>query len=121
MSTSELGSKAVEELFESAEVQKPRSTKKRIAPDAKERTRSQVSAENVKYGRPSTIRLYDTTWQAIENAAKQHGVSKRQLHEFLLLAGLRMLELSKIEVPIRQREDEKGVYIKLPNPPASYL
>jgi exonuclease V gamma subunit len=121
MSSSKQPSKAVEELLETAEVSKPKSIRKRIAPEAQERTRSQVATENEKYGRPSTIRLYDTTWQAIANAARQHGVSKRQLHEFLLLAGLRLLDLKRIELPVRQRDDERGVVVDLPNPPDTYL
>ena len=121
MSSSKQPSKAVEELLETAEVSKPKSIRKRIAPAAQERTRSQVATENEKYGRPSTIRLYDTTWQAVANAAQQHGVSKRQLHEFLLLAGLRLLELKRIDLPIRQRDDERGVVVDLPEPPKAYL
>ena len=35
--------------------------------------------------------------------------------------GLWMLELGKIELPVYQRKDEKGVYIKQPDAPASYL
>ena len=121
MSSSRPPSKAVEELLESAETHKPKSIRKRLAPEAQQRTRTGVAAENERYGRPSTIRLYNTTWDAVASAAEQHGVSKRQLHEFLLLAGLRLLKLGKIDLPIRQREGAKGVYINLPQAPKAYL
>lgn len=107
-----------------ASVSRRKQFQKRTAPDEQEPSRAEVEQQKLieaqKYGKTRGIRLYESTWQAVEKAANEHGIRKRQLHEFLLLAGLQMLSMGRIELPIKPREGESAVYVDLPDPPEQY-
>jgi hypothetical protein len=94
-----------------------RTEKKRKAPD-KVRTRKERKADELRRGKPTVYRLHPEVQPAIEQAAYQNEISRRDLVEFLLRAGLQLLATDRIELPRKENAKPGGMpYTLNPQPP----
>ena len=79
---------------------KPKSTKKRVAPNQKRTLTLEEKAElEERQGKPKSYRLRPQTVDAVSRAAKQHGVRVGPMADFLLSASLTLLAQGRIELP----------------------
>jgi hypothetical protein len=79
--------------------------------------RARRLARDAKYGKPTPIRMQESTRQALDRAADHYNVGKHKLAEFLIVAGLHLLARGKIELPMKE---EKAQVLDLPAPPKSF-
>ena len=77
-------------------VAKKRTEKKRSDVPDKPKTKVQRESEWEQYGKPTTWKLHPDVGPAVTQAAWKHGVSRRDLAEFLLRAG----DTSRIALPM---------------------
>ena len=111
--------KQIEEAAEIAtpEVEHEMTPHKAKATTTKTTRRAKRLAKDAKYGKPTPIRLRESTRQALDQAATHYNVGKHRLAEFLLIAGLHLLARGKIELPMKE---EKTQVLDLPAPPKSF-
>ena len=72
--------------------------KKRTAPKPPP-TKKGMAEQEKRIGKPTSFRLSIELREALDAAAGEYGVAKRDLVEFLLRAGLELIELGRVELP----------------------
>jgi hypothetical protein len=94
-----------------------RTEKKRVAPD-KGKTKKERQADALRRGKPTSYRLHPDLQPALEQAAWLNEVSRRDLVEFLLRAGLQLLDTDRIELPRQENAKPGGMPYRIdPQPP----
>ena len=91
---------------------------KRTAPRPKP-TPEDILAKDRRLGRPTTFRLDPQVRTALDMASDKYNVRKRDLVEFLLRAGLHMVDTGRIELPIS--EDTGPSRLNLPDLPDNLI
>lgn len=108
-------------LKEAGEEAGPKSLK-RPAPKPKRRRKSKYASEAEKqeaYGVRTTYRIKPATREAIDRAVEMEDVKKGEFVDFLLRAGLTLLDQGRIQ--LQKSEALDGVYdLTLPDIPESY-
>ncbi len=83
-----------------AREEKPKAIRKRPAPKPR---KPKVKRPDAK--KATAWKLPPDTKPAIDMAAERYGVERGELVDFILRAGLQMLAIGKIELPVKPNED----------------
>ena len=108
-----------DDIAESALEKRPTAIK-RSAPkpdESKAEKQERIQAEQEKYGVAKTYRLDKRTVEAVKAAADELEVSVGDFVNFLLRAGLVMLDKGRIEIPLEDRQVTEKQVAKAPKIP----
>lgn len=111
-----------DDIIEAALESRPAATKRSAPPldETKAKKQQRLQKEQEKYGVAKTYRLDKATVQAVKAAADELDIRVGELADFLLRAGLVMLDKGQIVIPLEDRQVSGKQVVKAPRIPGRY-